>query len=114
MQVLWKSCLSLYWCLQGGNAVDAVEDAVRVLEDDTAFDAGHGSVLTEEMTVEVDAMIMDGSTLESGVYTLHVRSPELNLITKSFTSLFLLLLLLFLLLCYRSSAVPLYALLLLF
>lgn len=91
-----------------------MEDAVRVLEDDTAFDAGHGSVLTEEMTVEVDAMIMDGSTLESGVYTLHVRSPELNLITKSFTSLFLLLLLLFLLLCYRSSAVPLYALLLLF
>ena len=44
-----------------------MEDAVRVLEDDTAFDAGHGSVLTEEMTVEVDAMIMDGSTLESGV-----------------------------------------------
>lgn len=52
--------------IEGGNAVDAVEDAVRVLEDDTAFDAGHGSVLTEEMTVEVDAMIMDGSTLESG------------------------------------------------
>lgn len=51
---------------EDGNAVDAVEDAVRVLEDDTAFDAGHGSVLTEEMTVEVDAMIMDGSTLESG------------------------------------------------
>ena len=57
--------------------------------------AKHGSVLTEEMTVEVDAMIMDGSTLESGVYTLHVCSPELNLITKSFTSLFLLLLLFF-------------------
>lgn len=69
MQILWQSSLSLHWCLQGGNAVDAVEDAVHILEDDTAFDAGHGSVLTEEMTVEVDAMIMDGSTLESGAHT---------------------------------------------
>ena len=51
---------------QGGNAVDAVEVAVRILEDDPTFDAGHGSVLTEELTVEVDAMIMDGNTLESG------------------------------------------------
>ncbi|KAJ7388551.1 hypothetical protein OS493_036918 [Desmophyllum pertusum] len=47
-------------------AVDAVEVAIRILEDDPTFDAGHGSVLTEEMTVEVDAMIMDGHTLESG------------------------------------------------
>ena len=46
--------------------MDAVEAVVHVLEDDTAFDAGHGSVLTEELTVEVDAMIMDGCTLESG------------------------------------------------
>ena len=51
---------------QGGTAVDAVEAAVRSLEDDPTFDAGHGSVLTEELTVEVDAMIMDGNTLESG------------------------------------------------
>ena len=55
---------------QGGTAVDAVEVAVRVLEDDPTFDAGHGSVLTEELTVEVDAMIMDGNTLESGTKTL--------------------------------------------
>ena len=51
---------------QGGTAVDAVELAVRSLEDDPTFDAGHGSVLTEELIVEVDAMIMDGNTLESG------------------------------------------------
>lgn len=51
---------------QGGTAVDAVEAAVRSLEDDPTFDAGHGSVLTEELTVEVDAMIMDGNTLDSG------------------------------------------------
>lgn len=55
---------------QGGSAVDAVEVAVRHLEDDPTFDAGHGSVLTEELTVEVDAMIMDGNTLESGTKVL--------------------------------------------
>jgi len=56
-----------YECLlKGGTAVDAVEVAVRILEDDTTFDAGHGSVLTEELTVEVDAMIMNGYSLESG------------------------------------------------
>ena len=44
----------------------AVEAAVRSLEDNPTFDAGHGSVLTEELTVEVDAMIMDGNTLDSG------------------------------------------------
>lgn len=56
-----------YDCLkQGGTAVDAVEGAVRILEDDPTFDAGHGSVLTEDLTVEVDAMIMDGYSLESG------------------------------------------------
>ena len=51
---------------KGGTAIHAVEEAVRILEDDPAFDAGHGSVLTEDLTVEVDAMIMDGYTLESG------------------------------------------------
>lgn len=62
-----KIAFNLY---QGGTAVDAVEVAVRVLEDDPTFDAGHGSVLTEELTVEVDAMIMDGNTLESGTKAL--------------------------------------------
>lgn len=57
--------------ITGGTAVDAVEAAVRSLEDDPTFDAGHGSVLTEELTVEVDAMIMDGNTLESGTKLLH-------------------------------------------
>lgn len=56
--------------LKGGTAVDAVERAVRILEDDPTFDAGHGSVLTEDLTVEVDAMIMDGYSLESGTSIL--------------------------------------------
>jgi beta-aspartyl-peptidase (threonine type) len=51
---------------RGGSAVDAVEAAVRVLEDDPAFDAGRGSVLTEAGRVEMDAVIMDGRTLETG------------------------------------------------
>lgn len=62
-----KAAQKGYECLlKGGTAVDTVETAVRILEDDPTFDAGHGSVLTEELTVEVDAMIMNGQTLESG------------------------------------------------
>ncbi|XP_058959731.2 isoaspartyl peptidase/L-asparaginase [Pocillopora verrucosa] len=62
-----KAAQKGYECLlKGGTAVDTVEAAVRILEDDPTFDAGHGSVLTEELTVEVDAMIMNGQTLESG------------------------------------------------
>ena len=52
--------------------------AVRILEDDPTFDAGHGSVLTEELTVEVDAMIMDGYTLESGNSTVCMLTYSLN------------------------------------
>jgi beta-aspartyl-peptidase (threonine type) len=50
----------------GGSALDAVEAAVRVLEDDPVFDAGRGSVLNEAGNVEMDALIIDGSTLKSG------------------------------------------------
>ena len=39
---------------------------MRVLEDDPAFDAGVGSVLTEEGEVEMDAIIVDGKSLEFG------------------------------------------------
>lgn len=46
----------------GGRALDAVEAAVRALEDDPQFNAGTGSVLTRDGTVEVDAAIMDGAT----------------------------------------------------
>nr|XP_032817339.1 isoaspartyl peptidase/L-asparaginase-like isoform X1 [Petromyzon marinus]XP_032817340.1 isoaspartyl peptidase/L-asparaginase-like isoform X1 [Petromyzon marinus] len=50
----------------GGSALDAVEAAVKALEDDVAFDAGHGSVLTEAGEVEMDALMMDGRTLRLG------------------------------------------------
>ncbi len=50
----------------GGHALDAVEAAVRVLEDDPNFNAGRGAVLTYEGTHELDASIMDGRTRSAG------------------------------------------------
>ncbi len=50
----------------GGTALDAVEQAVRVMEDDPAFDAGRGSHLNADGHIEMDALIMDGSTLDNG------------------------------------------------
>ena len=48
------------------SAIDAVEAAVRVLEEDVCFNAGRGSVLTAEGHIELDAAIMDGSTRRAG------------------------------------------------
>lgn len=50
----------------GGSALDAVVAAVRVLEDDGEFNAGFGSVLTREQTVETDAAVMCGDTQRVG------------------------------------------------
>lgn len=50
----------------GGSALDAVEEAVRAMEEDPIFNAGRGSALTREGQVEMDAAIMDGSTLKAG------------------------------------------------
>lgn len=51
---------------QGGGAVAAVETAVCAMEDNPRFNAGRGSVLTSEGTVEMDASIMEGNGLTSG------------------------------------------------
>src|SRR5947207_13742246 len=50
----------------GGTAVDAVEAAARFLEENACFNAGRGSVLTEQGVVELDAAIMNGRTREAG------------------------------------------------
>ena len=50
----------------GGSALDAVEAAVRLLEDDPNFNAGRGAVFTYEGRHELDASIMDGSTRAAG------------------------------------------------
>ena len=49
-----------------GAALDAVEAAVRVLEEDDCFNAGRGSVLTAEGCIELDAAIMDGQDRRAG------------------------------------------------
>ena len=50
----------------GGAALDAVEAAVRVLEDDPHFNSGHGAVLTHEGGIELDAAVMDGRHRTAG------------------------------------------------
>ncbi len=52
--------------VQGGTALDAVVQATVTLEDHPLFNAGLGSCLTEDGTVEVDASLMDGSTFQAG------------------------------------------------
>jgi beta-aspartyl-peptidase (threonine type) len=51
---------------RGGSALDAVEAAVTVLEDDPTFDAGRGSFLTSDGRVQLDALLMDGGRMKAG------------------------------------------------
>src|SRR5580693_490416 len=51
---------------RGGTALDAVEEAVVIMEDDETFDAGRGSFLNHDGKVQLDAFIMDGATLRGG------------------------------------------------
>jgi beta-aspartyl-peptidase (threonine type) len=50
----------------GGSALDAVEAAIHAMEEHPRFNAGHGSALTEQGTVECDASIMEGDDLQAG------------------------------------------------
>ncbi|MCX6187430.1 MAG: isoaspartyl peptidase/L-asparaginase [Bacteroidetes bacterium] len=50
----------------GGSSLDAVEVAVKSMEDFPLFNAGRGAVFTNKGTHEMDASIMDGNTLEAG------------------------------------------------
>ncbi len=50
----------------GGSAMDAVEAAVRTMEDNPLFNAGKGAVFTNDGRNELDASIMNGKTLEAG------------------------------------------------
>ena len=51
---------------RGGSALDAVEAAVTILEDDPTFDAGRGSFLTSNGRVQMDALLMDGGRMKAG------------------------------------------------
>ncbi|WP_353185133.1 isoaspartyl peptidase/L-asparaginase [Bosea sp. (in: a-proteobacteria)] len=62
---------------KGGPAVDAVEAAVRVMEDSPHFNAGHGAAFNTDGEHELDASIMDGSTLAAGAICAakRIRNP---------------------------------------
>jgi L-asparaginase / beta-aspartyl-peptidase len=51
---------------KGGGALDAIEAAVRILEDDPLFNAGRGAVFTAEGRNELDSSVMDGASLKAG------------------------------------------------
>jgi beta-aspartyl-peptidase (threonine type) len=63
-----QSALTAGWSIlsSGGSALDAVEAAIVVLENDSVFDAGYGSHLNLDGRVECDAIVMDGATLGAG------------------------------------------------
>ncbi len=63
-----KNALAAGWRVldRWGAALEAIEEAVAVMEDDETFDAGRGSFLNRDGRVQMDALIMDGATLRAG------------------------------------------------
>lgn len=62
---------------KGGTAMDAVEKAIRLMEDSPLFNAGKGSVFTSDGKNEMDAAVMDGATLKAGSVAgvRHIKNP---------------------------------------
>lgn len=63
--------------LHGGSALEAVVEAVASMEDDGSFNAGYGSSLTIEKSIEMEASVMDGKTLKAGAVGLlkDIKNP---------------------------------------
>jgi beta-aspartyl-peptidase (threonine type) len=61
---------------EGGASLDAVEAAIRILEDDPLFNAGRGSVFTADGRIELDASIMDGHGQRAGAVTGVTRTKN--------------------------------------
>jgi len=75
---LEEALLAGYKALQAGkSSVDAVEIAIRILEDSPLFNAGKGAVFTHDGKNELDSSIMDGKTLAAGAVAglHHVKNP---------------------------------------
>lgn len=62
---------------KGGSALDAVQAAIEILEDNPLFNAGRGSVFAADGTNQMDASIMDGATMKAGAVAdvQHTRHP---------------------------------------
>lgn len=75
---LEEAVLTGYAALQSGKSgLDAVEAAIRILEDSPLFNAGKGAVFTADGKNELDSSIMDGKTLKAGAVAglHHVKNP---------------------------------------
>jgi len=61
----------------GGTSIDAIQSAINIMEDSHIFNAGKGAVFTHEGTHELDASIMDGSSLNTGAVAgvKHTKNP---------------------------------------
>ncbi len=74
-----QNALTIGWkiLINDGSAVDAVEQAIKYMEDDETFDAGYGSHLNQLGKVELDASIMDGKMIRCGaVAAVHrIKNP---------------------------------------
>jgi len=69
--------LAMNCLLNDNSALDAVEEAVKLMEDNPTFDAGVGSVLNADGEIELDAAIMDGKTLNAGAVAAvrYIKNP---------------------------------------
>lgn len=74
-----RNALSAGWNIlsRGGSALDAVQAAITVMEDDDTFDAARGSFLTRDGRVQCDALLMSGTDLRAGgvASVERVRNP---------------------------------------
>ncbi|MGA7160151.1 MAG: isoaspartyl peptidase/L-asparaginase [Bacteroidota bacterium] len=74
-----RKALAVGWNIlsKGGDAVEAVEKAINLMEDDPTFDAGRGSFVNSIGEIELDASIMDGTTFRAGAVAAvqNIRNP---------------------------------------
>ncbi len=74
-----RHALRAGWAIldRGGAALEAIETAISVMEDDDTFDAGRGSFLTRDGRVQLDALLMSGADLRAGGVACveHLRHP---------------------------------------
>ncbi|MFA6467952.1 MAG: isoaspartyl peptidase/L-asparaginase [Bacteroidota bacterium] len=73
-----SNALAIGWKIlsNGGSGVDAVEQSIRVLENDPTFDAGRGSFVNAHGEVELDASIMHGTTFRCGAVAAVQNIPN--------------------------------------